>query len=162
MGLDMYLHRVTLVRTHQEEHQKPALKITGPAWTKILNTNKVDEIREEVAYWRKDNHIHRWFVENVQEGKDECQDGECTLDQLKELRNVCKQILRCKTKKKKLELAKDLLPTQTGFFFGSTEYDESYFEALDRTVNVIDSIEASHPAKDPEGVIIYYIYHSSW
>ena len=29
--------------------------------------------------------------------------------------------------------AEELLPTTSGFFFGSTEYDEYYFEELERT-----------------------------
>ena len=29
-------------------------------------------IIEQVGYWRKANQIHNWFVENVQDGEDDC------------------------------------------------------------------------------------------
>jgi len=63
--------------------------------------------------------------------------------------DLCKYVLKDREK------AEELLPTQEGFFFGSTEYDEYYFEALEETVYVIDKELREYP--DDE-----YIYHSSW
>lgn len=41
---------------------------------------------KEIAYWRKANAIHRWFVDNVQNGTDDCHiHNECTQEILKEL-----------------------------------------------------------------------------
>ena len=44
----------------------------------------------EIIYWRKANAIHKWFVENVQEGVDDCGEYEVTVEQLTELRDLCK------------------------------------------------------------------------
>jgi hypothetical protein len=44
------------------------------------------------------------------------------------------------------------LPPQEGFFFGSTEVDDGYFQDLENTINIIDSC-------DPDGE---YEYSSSW
>lgn len=30
------------------------------------------EVKFEIGYWRKANHIHNWFIKNVQNGKDDC------------------------------------------------------------------------------------------
>ena len=43
------------------------------------------------------------------------------------LRNLCEMVLLKKYK------ACDILPTQEGFFFGSTEYDDLYFEQIKKT-----------------------------
>ena len=42
-----------------------------------------------VAYWRKANQIHSWFVQNVQGGEDECQPHHVSREQLRDLRDLC-------------------------------------------------------------------------
>lgn len=48
---------------------------------------------KEIGYWRKANAIHRWFVENVQNGEDDCRDYFVTKEQLTELLNLVNQVL---------------------------------------------------------------------
>lgn len=50
------------------------------------------------------------------------EDIEINKQQVEDLVNICKQVLKEKSK------AKTLLPNIEGFFFGSTEYDEMYFD----------------------------------
>jgi hypothetical protein len=50
--------------------------------------------------------------------------------------------------------AKELLPTQSGFFFGGTEYDEWYYEDLVHTKEVLEAA-----LQDPDG---RFDYSSSW
>jgi hypothetical protein len=40
-------------------------------------------------------------------------------------------------------VAEKLLPTQNGFFYGSTLYDEGYLEDLENTIKQIDEIIAT-------------------
>lgn len=109
-------------------------------------------ITEEVGYWRKENAIHKWFVENVQNGVDDCYyHTEVTREHLDELRDVCHQVL-CNP-----DLASSLLSTQGGFFFGDTVYDEYYFNGLRNTINIIDKILET---TDFDTQMIYY--RSSW
>ena len=89
---------------------------------------------EEVGYWRKANQIHKWFVDNVQDGVDDCGDYKVTKEQLIELHNRCNQVLNDH------DLAESLLPSQSGFFFGSTDYDEGYYSDLEDTKRIIDDI----------------------
>lgn len=105
---------------------------------------------EEVMYWRKVNAIHNWFVQNVQDGVDECEPHEVTIENLKTLRDLCATVLENR------HLAEELLPTTSGFFFGSTEYNEWYFDGLADTVNVFDDLLAE--AAEDE----IFIYRSSW
>lgn len=120
--------------------------------------------RNEVAYWRKANAIHRFFTKNeendyyrirvgkldIQELKDICKDlisivypeinnrsdelQEDSLDYwLDYFKNQIEQNPKLKSEFEKQ--AKEKLPTQAGFFFGSTEYDEWYFNSLVFTYN---------------------------
>lgn len=135
MGLDMYLERDTYIKNW--EHN-------GNPWTVDIRKNGVPlnlynptSITEQVGYWRKANHIHKWFVDNVQDSKDECQRSFVSLEQLQELLNVCEQVLADH------DLASELLPTNSGFFFGATEYDEYYFEDIQETVVILTRVLAT-------------------
>jgi hypothetical protein len=88
----------------------------------------------EIASWRKANAIHKWFVDNVQNGIDDCGSYKVTKEQLIQLYNICSDILIDP------KLAKSLLPTQSGFFFGETVYEDGYYVSLDYTVEIINDI----------------------
>ena len=153
MGLDMYLNRKTYVKqwSHQTPEEKFEVTITkgGKPYDGIDLTN-VTHIEEEVGYWRKANQIHRWFVENVQSGVDNCGEYSVGKSQLEELLNVCREVLNDHSK------AEDLLPSAAGFFFGNTDYDEYYYDDLERTIVMLDKILGeTNPNQD-----IYY--SSSW
>lgn len=109
----------------------------------------LDQERLEIGYWRKANQIHNWFVENIQEGIDDCGDYPVTISQLDELKSLCQEVLDNKEK------AEELLPTRAGFFFGSIEYDDYYFDELIDTIRIIDDIK-----NDNEITEISYV--ASW
>ena len=104
----------------------------------------------KVGYWRKANAIHQWFVDNCQGGEDDCREAYVDREQLRELRALCQEVLSNKM------LATEMLPTQSGFFFGSTEYDEWYFKDLELTVEIIDRCLNEVPADWD------FFYGSSW
>ena len=105
----------------------------------------------EVAYWRKANHIHNWFVQKVQNGVDECQESLVTREQMEELLAECKAVVENPSD------AAEHLPTQSGFFFGGTEYDEYYMEDIKNTIEALER-ELAYPVD--EGT--KYYYQSSW
>lgn len=136
MGLDMYL--MAKLHTCGREWEKEKLRKINKKIRKIIpdmfesdNLNTV-EISFEVGYWRKANHIHKWFVVNAQEGEDNCKEHYVNKGQLEELLKLCRKILADK------KLAKKELPTQSGFFFGETDYDKYYFASLKNTINIIE------------------------
>jgi len=106
---------------------------------------------KEVGYWRKANAIHAWFVKNVQYGVDECQKVEVSVAKLKKLRTLVNKVL------KNNKLASELLPTQSGFFFGSTEIDKWYMEELESTKEILDRAIAMNKEK-----LVKFYYESSW
>jgi len=96
MGLDMYISKKTYVK--QWDHQKPENKFEvtvtkgGMAYTAI-RPERVTYVVEQVAYWRKANAIHAWFVKNVQDGKDECQESYVSRENLESLLSAVERVL---------------------------------------------------------------------
>lgn len=158
MGLDMYLMNV-----RNEE--------------KIKAENFI-----EVGYWRKANQIHNWFVKNVQGGVDDCGYYGVTKEKLEELLSTCKKVKESiklvdgdiapikmfqdgKLVDTELQLkiientsvAQQLLPTQLGFFFGRTDYDDGYLQDIE---NTIETLEEVLEETDFDTEII--VYTSSW
>jgi len=151
MGLDMYLSKKTYVKQwdHQSPEEKYEVVVTkGGKPVEAIKASRVKYIEEEIGYWRKANQIHRWFVENVQEGKDDCGEYYVGDNQLQELLDVCKKVEADNS------LAESLLPSASGFFFGATNYDEWYFEDVKNTISILED------ALQSKGGEIYY--SSSW
>lgn len=90
---------------------------------------------EEIGYWRKANHIHAWFVQNVQHGEDDCGEYEVTEEKLRELRDICEKVLKSYDEK----VSAELLPTASGFFFGGTDYDSYYYDDVKDTIEILDN-----------------------
>lgn len=162
MGLDMYLTRSWYIGAQFEWNQIAGeVNLTKKGKKIPINLEKLDTIREEAAYWRKANEIHKWFVDNCQDGEDDCREAWVSHEQLQELVDTCKTILNAPKSKQK-QLAEELLPTQRGFFFGGTEYDEYYYEDLKYTVETLEPLlEELRQAKE-QGFSVTMYYHSSW
>ncbi len=152
MGLDMYLYKKNYIRTesfYKEDLRNEVIVKTGGEIDTKIKSERIRYIVEEVGYWRKANQIHRWFVENVQNGIDECQSSYVSRESLEELLELCKQVRDDHSK------AEELLPSASGFFFGGTEYDEWYFNDIDNTIKIIEECLSDEGADDFE-------YSSSW
>lgn len=154
MGLDMYLSKKTYVKnwnhTPEEKKHKITIKQNGKQRSDI-KADRITHIVEEVMYWRKANHIHHWFVENCQNGEDECQETYVSREKLKELAELCEKVVETKNG--------ELLPTQSGFFFGSTEYDEYYFDECKQTAKTIRELLKENSEDSYNGD---FYYQSSW
>ena len=139
-------------------------------------------VAEGVAYWRKANSIHRWFVDNCGGGVDECQLMEISKDNLEELLDIAQRVkdscvlvdgkicngYTFKDGKevpnmvdgkyiKDTSVAEELLPTSSGFFFGGTNYDQWYLEDIDDTIKQIKSILETTDFDNE-----YVLYQASW
>lgn len=139
----------------------------------------------EIIDWRKENHIHAWFVENVQDGVDRCEDSTVSKAKLAEFVGICEELLASikltpgdvdagkimRAGSHEWEqlydvghvltpeseaLAARLLPTRAGFFFGSTQYNEWYWKSLNEAVRVLKPHLESMAEDDT------VVYWSSW
>lgn len=146
MGLDMYLNASFYV---SEYYDKELFDKLNSLDIPKLKNFKVNTIKAEALYWRKANQIHKWFVDNVQQGNDDCGTYYVEREKLQELRDLCVQVIANPDK------AKELLPSQSGFFFGGTDYDENYLQCLEYTVKGLNKILEINE-------IIDFEYCSSW
>jgi len=89
-------------------------------------------------------------VDHCQQGEDKCQETEVSREDLSQLLDACRRVLKNK------KLANELLPPASGFFFGSTDVDQYYFDDIKQTIEILEH------ALSPElkGWDIYY--QSSW
>lgn len=169
MGLDMYLSAKLYVSNSEwdkeENDQKKLWRKIQKAVPDIYKSGNINfiDLRFEVGCWRKANAIHKWFVNNVQDEKDDGGSYWVSREDLEELRRICKRVIASSKlvkgqvyngetlKDGKWEvnripgkiiedpsIAKAELPTRSGFFFGNTEYDEGYIFDLKNTVKIID------------------------
>ena len=165
MGLDMYLS----AKKHLEKIDWKALQANDeltydspeavyPKFNDLMEITQLTDVATEMygasvevtcAYWRKANQIHSWFVKNVQNGNDDCDSYYVSQDKLIELLALCKHSLENKDP--------NLLPPQEGFFFGSTDIDQWYWNDLTNTINQLERILAL-----PEIDRLSFSYCSSW
>jgi hypothetical protein len=165
MGLDMYLSARKYVNKvdWQVVHDSPSLSYNDPEailpdFKSIVDTAGLSDLATDVqgtqvsvtcAYWRKSNQIHNWFVNNVQSGEDDCGEYYVSKDKLTQLRELCRQTL--------FEKNPQLLQTREGFFFGSTDIDQYYWEDIKATIKKLDKIIKHKDFND-----LSFYYQSSW
>lgn len=148
MGLDMYLKGKRYVSDYDDQ-DKAIISEMMQHFPELSQDQTVQEVTVRVGYWRKANQIHKWFVDNIQEGNDNCGDYYVSRDSLQALRALCQQVIDFR------HLATDKLPPQTGFFFGNDQIDEYYFRDLEETIKIIDGALALPDSWELE-------YSSSW
>lgn len=154
MGLDMYLSAKRYMSKYFDAADIDRIKQVNDIFGVVGIEDEdygAEEVKFRVAYWRKANAIHDWFVRNCQDGRDECQEAWVSREQLQELIDLCKQVIADSSK------ADDLLPTRSGFFFGDTAYDEWYINGLEYTAERLEKILA-----DPAFAKVDFYYQSSW
>ena len=183
MGLDMYLEgsfskRAYVQPTDQDyaDFRKgkevtversqaliDALEATG------LQNAPIEHYRNHLTYvfpiitWRKANQIHKFFVDNCQEGNDNCQRHYVSIGDLKMLLDRINTILEIKTPVAREMKAEELLPTDVeGCFFGTEEYDDWYYKDLEDTKKVLEKVfEYEENAEAGKNFDNFY-YQSSW
>lgn len=187
MGLDMYLKAIKYIgdwphdKAAERAKYRQVTEAIGMAGFRCEGSPSVT-VSLSVAYWRKANAIHKWFVDNVQDGKDECQASYVGREKLVELVGLCKSVLaelklvpgniHTSTTYSKAGKVRNFepgevvadpspaiekLPTTSGFFFGGTDYDEGYVSDLRDTVEQLEAV-LNNPAFEGWE----FEYQSSW
>lgn len=143
MGLDMYLY-------HCPKGQDPEL---GP-WPEPpdYETREGWAAVNELAYWRKANQVHAFFIEECAGGLDDCKPVLVHPEKLADLYQRCTQVLEDP------DLAPIFLPTRPGFFFGSTDYGDDYFDDLRETLAQLDKKVMRNPKIRGDNLF----YEASW
>lgn len=143
MGLDMYLSR-NIRLTNLQGIDLPEITTLDNDWQ---DSHRI-VAHQSVMYWRKANAIHRWFVDNIQDGEDNCHPYSVSIHDLISLADTCENALNNRDH--------ELLPPQDGFFFGSTEIDDYYWDELKNTHDKLRELISQH-TDDMD-----YTYQASW
>lgn len=186
MGLDMYLSKKTYVKNWEHNGPENQHKITVKKGNKIrkdIKPERISYITEEVAYWRKFNALHGWFVNECADGVDECQDIYVPMDKMEQLLSTLKEVKSVLDKSKKTvkvlqdwngkdyevstydceDEIKDLLPPTQGFFFGGYEVDDWYKQDVENTINTIEELIEEANGDNEYGLFGgEFYYRASW
>lgn len=157
MGLDQYLYasRYSSEMFNKESYQD-LLGVLGEEIDAFADKDIPSiTVKVKVGYWRKANQIHNWFVENIQRGEDNCGEYYVSREALAELLSTCETVLKEKDNNL-VSVGEELLPTTSGFFFGSTEYDEWYIGDVEFTRDLISKLLKEVPDSWE------FYYSSSW
>lgn len=133
----MYLYKQHHTKNYGVQSPRHAVSVATDATPRTdIKPERITYVLEEVAYWRKANQVHGWFVRNVQEDTDNGASYFVSREQLERLRDTAKTVLNDNC------LAESLLPVCEGFFFGTYDYDNYYFSDLADTVAQLDAVLA--------------------
>jgi hypothetical protein len=187
MGLDMYLYKKTYVKnwehTAKELKHSFSVKIGGKV-RKDIKPERIAYITEEVAYWRKFNALHGWFVEQCASGIDECQEIYIGREKMEELLKVLKQVSELLNNSKLVvkvlknwneqdyevktfdceDEVKDIFSPTQGFFFGSDCIDEYFKSDVEDTIETIDGLLKETENEDAVKGLYSgdFYYRASW
>ena len=153
MGLDMYLYKKHYVKNWDwmSDNERHTISIKkGKKKLDHIKPDRICYVMEQVMEWRKFNALHKWFVDNVQEGVDDCKESFVDESDLKMLLETLTYVYDNK------DTAETILPTAQGFFFGSDEIDEYYWEEVKSTIiQLKDLLEEDNKSAS-------FYYRSSW
>ncbi len=155
MGLDMMIRKEYFV--DKDRHK---LKIDLDGQEILKNVHGV-KITADVIHWRKLNPIHKWMVDNVQNGEDNCGDYTLSVGNMKAL---LREIVKCIRYK---DIAPEVLPCCDGPHYGlctdepdeyRRHFEEEYILAVSSIKQLIQDMEEAGAS----GADIRFYYTSSW
>lgn len=114
-------------------------------WFNKRNTN-------EIAYFRKVNFLVAFFEEKGMDVENQ-RPYEIRREDLEDLLDRCNEVI------KNHDLAKVLLPTCSGFFFGPTDYDEYYFNNVEQVKKVAEQLLEEYDSLKGNEYITFDIWY---
>ena len=184
MGLDMYLEGSFSTRAYTQPTDQDYADMREGKKVTIEKSSALEDALDAIGFqdapidhaynhmtyvfplltWRKANAIHKFFVDEVQNGNDNCERYWVSLENLKELLTRINEILKIEDKEERITKASKILPTDNeGCFFGSLDYGDWYFQDLERTKNTLDKLFAYEKKMSGTGKCFdNFYYQSSW
>lgn len=151
---------------------------------KGVRPDRIIAVTEQSMSWLNASHIHTWFVENVQNGQDDCGQYYVPTEKLEELLEVCDSVIENSELVSGMvehstgpnhypaafarrepgrvlrdsSVAERLLPVREGYYNGYLEYDEAYLEAVVATRAWLRQLQADQGSGVPGDIY----YSSKW
>lgn len=138
MGLDMYFEK--RITTYGKDFPNRTIEVY------------------EGGYFRKFNALHSFIIDRFAKGIDDCRPVYLYQEDLQNTLEVLEAVMADPTS------AEDLLPTTSGFFFGSLGYNEWYFDDVEVAIEVMKDLLGflAGADSDPMNVSRDVIYQASW
>lgn len=105
--------------------------------SKSEDTDEKGRYSYQVGYFRKFNALHGYIVRRFARGIDHCQVIKISETRREQLLKDLKEVLNAKDN---YSTAEKLLPARSGFFFGSTAYDEYYYDDVKDAIELFEKI----------------------
>jgi hypothetical protein len=141
MGLDTFFHKCS--RQEWNDYQEQLKEYENLPEEERENTEHPGRNFDpgELGYFRKVNFLMPFF-----DYSGNCEYKEIPRNKLEVLKDICGRLSKIQPNEdgeydeKDIQLAQKLLPTQSGFFFGSTDYDRSYFLDVDQVFGWVSGV----------------------
>ena len=183
MGLDMYLEGCFSTRAFERPTDQDYADMREGKEVKVARSMELEDAISAIGFedapiqhqwnhfqyvfpiitWRKANAIHKFFVDEVQDGNDNCERHYVSRETLQELLDRITMILDIKTPVAREMKAEELLPTDIeGCFFGSKEYDDWYYKDLEDTKKTLEKVFEYEENAESGKCFDSFYYQSSW
>lgn len=166
MGLDMYLGKRRFF------FSKDTRKKLVDNNTEFNGLKGVTSVDSPEIYWRKFNALHNWFVNNVQDGNDNCQPHSVNIEDITKILQILIKIKIANDEYKegrlgereRDEICMDLLPPTEGFFFGNTNFDDYYFNDVEYSIIEFQRVLSEYESEKDKKSEYFdeHYYQSSW
>lgn len=141
MGLDMYFYAAKQdYKSECSWNNEVVPPVNYPESLKKIEEylTKIQEFKSctvetlyKIGYFRKFNALHQYIVDHFADGVDDCREIQLSKEDIEQ---TLMALYRAKNGQT------EYLPTQSGFFFGSTEYDKWYFNDVDNAITLFELI----------------------
>jgi len=163
MGLDMYLSEERYFSNYDHAEEKERARAHSVALAAgfdpaLLDRNGSVTAAVNIAYWRKAHWLHEWFVNNIQNGEDNCGSHSVELEHLKEILDGCRAIMVFRATASIAdaeECMNDSFPCQY-------PHGEWIWESVQDTIDQLQLIVDRAEREEGDGIWREYIYRSSW
>lgn len=126
----------------------------------LLDFHKPAYNLDEVQYFRKFNALQNYFEERYDIGN--CEFHLITSEDIEDLLDIIEPIFkayRLEDISKAQALAEANFPTTSGFFYGSLEYDDYYFQDIDTLYKTLLEMNALFPELNYNQDFAYYSWY---
>ena len=183
MGLDMYLEASFSTRAYERPTDQDYADMREGKEVEVKKSTEFEDAIAAIGFedapidhaynhftyvfpiitWRKANAIHKFFVDEAQDGNDNCQRHYVSRETLQELLDRITTILDIKTPVAREMKAEELLPTDIeGCFFGTEEYDDWYYKDLEDTKKTLEKVFEYEKNGESGKCFDSFYYQSSW
>lgn len=162
----MYLSKRTITKNYskQADRNYEVKAFLNGSPISHVSPERIILVEEDVMYWNGADMIHNWFVQNVQQGKDDHGTHFLDKSKLEELAYTCRMVMEAFMREPnkhfmEIDEARNLMPS-SALLSKTKESDMRYLAYVRDTYEGITGlIKEIEDAND--GTVVEFVYHAS-